>query len=450
MASHFTFLNTSHAPSLGAVEAKKMRSHITRTNFARRRQRFAKERQKLHAAQSRHSGLQVLPEARLQHTSDALEESAWPDLDPTCDRPFSTMSDYPNSSVAYLLHEFRPIIFPAGTGTPGSDRETVWVNLLLSEPALIEASMSIGLKYFPKWRNAWGVHAGDIHKIRAIKMINSSLGTAAGLTDGILGAVFTLTYAERLANNDAAVEVHTQGLAQMIRLRRSSGNNPFPTWFSDFLLHDSIGQSISSQNDSHNKLMQALRNEDHPTSMDVSRISDGLDHLRRTINDYHASPNPPALVRLNIEYQVECLQLDVEVLLASEEHHVRTLRCAFRLFLLLMWPSKPNGTIQTLADELRYALTEPHIRLCSSMALTIWEFFVGALAAEAPGETRSWFIDRLGDIFKPRHATEWRHVVDILSKAFMPPECLLEKCRVVWQEVDRAQVGENDEAITID
>jgi hypothetical protein len=88
------------------------------------------------------------------------------------------------------------MIFPAGTGAPGSSREASWISLLQSEPALVEASVSIALRHNPRRQNPKGFREASICKGRAIKLINERLDTPLGLTDGVLSAVFTLTYAE--------------------------------------------------------------------------------------------------------------------------------------------------------------------------------------------------------------------------------------------------------------
>lgn len=74
--------------------------------------------------------------------------------------------------------------------------EAAWLHLLQSEPALVEASVAIGLKHSPKHQYAWGHREAAICKGKAIQMINQKLDTPSGLTDGVLSAVFTLTYAE--------------------------------------------------------------------------------------------------------------------------------------------------------------------------------------------------------------------------------------------------------------
>ncbi|KAJ4256267.1 hypothetical protein NW762_009347 [Fusarium torreyae] len=250
MAPPFTFVNVSNAPGLGPKEAKQMRAHITKTNFAKRRQRLAKEKQDYRTTQSsKDPRLLIFDEQR--RLMQKWVEAA---LDPGSDSLLTSMADPIFSPIGYLLHDFRPLIFPAGTGAPGSVREKEWINLLESEPALVEASVAIALRHCPKHRNTWGPREAAIRKGRAIKLINQRLDTPAGLTDGVLSAVFTLTYAEvsgpqskplaftdcclfQLLGSDAeARSVHIQGLAQMVRVRRSSGNNTIPSWFCDFIL----------------------------------------------------------------------------------------------------------------------------------------------------------------------------------------------------------------------
>ncbi|EEU36746.1 uncharacterized protein NECHADRAFT_51893 [Fusarium vanettenii 77-13-4] len=432
MPLQLTFLNTSDAPGLGAVETKQMRAHITKTNFARRRQRLAKERQQKKVQEIHERDLIARPEKPMSGNEATPQAPTAPPLDPGSEMLLSTRSRDPNNSISYLLYEFRPIVFPAGYGYPGSERETVWVDQLLAEPALIEASMAIGLKYTPRHRTPWTSREADIRKCMAISMINKRLDTAAGLSDGMLGAVFTLAFAERLASDEKALEVHIQGLAQMIRLRRAAGITRVPSC-------DSIGQAVTSTNGSHEKLMQALRNEDNPTSMDVSRITSGISQLRKALDEFSVTKIPSKSEILNIEHQVDCLKLEVEVVLGSDDQYIRTLRFALQLFLLLSWLSRPETDFGLLAEDLRHSLAKPQIRLCSSVEPTIWQFFVGAVAAEKSMETRNWYINRLQAVFDAMQVTKWTEVVQLLDRTFMPDMGLLERFKLVWQEIGMGQ-----------
>ena len=94
-----------------------------------------------------------------------------------------------------MLSKFRPFSF-GEDGIGGSSREADWVNLVRSEPALVEASVSIALQHSSENTDTRSLQRAVLHKGRAIQMINRKLGTPSGLADGLLSAVFTLTYAE--------------------------------------------------------------------------------------------------------------------------------------------------------------------------------------------------------------------------------------------------------------
>ncbi|SPJ74253.1 uncharacterized protein FTOL_03983 [Fusarium torulosum] len=251
-----------------------------------------------------------------------------------------------------VVCEFRPMIFPAGTGAPGSSREASWIGLLQSEPALVEASVTIALRHCPRRQNPKGFREASLCKGRAIKLINERLNTPLGLTDGVLSAVFTLTFAELLESDGEARKVHIQGLAQMIKVRRSSGNNALPSWFCDFLLYDSIGNSILSASYANQPLIQALRNEDDPNKLDFTTLRDEIDILRQSIDKYHESRPPKKQEAAIIRSEVTRLQLEIDTLMGSQENFVRSLHDSLQLFLLLLWPTEKASRLEVLAGEL--------------------------------------------------------------------------------------------------
>ncbi|ETS80700.1 hypothetical protein PFICI_08229 [Pestalotiopsis fici W106-1] len=424
MGLQLTFLNTSHAPTQGAAETKRMRAHVNKVNFAKRRQR-------------------LIEEQRGKHDTDAISKFATPELHKrkgpsyiSADQPLLTMTNHTTSSIHYLLCQFRPFVFPEGIGGPGSAAEAAWVHLLLSEPALVEASVSIGLKHNPRRQCMWGLRESAIRKGRAIKMINERLDTPSGLTDGLLSAVFTLTWAEHLGSDANAMKIHSEGLAQMIKLRRLSGNNDVPPWLSDFLLYASMAHNIPAARDMHKQLIQALCDNNTPDLMDINYIQSQIDRLCQDIDAYHADSKEKDQRKARIDVQFRRLQSDVDTLLRTQDHHIRTLRRSIQLFLLLLWPSTAQHELRTLAKDLRQALEEPHIRLCSTVDLPVWQFSVGASAADPQGDTRSWFIDRLTDLSVTMNVRMLEQGTASLASSFMPDACVLEKFKAIWRQVD--------------
>ncbi|KAH6963114.1 hypothetical protein DER45DRAFT_552475 [Fusarium avenaceum] len=434
MAPPFTFVNVSNAPGLGPKEAKQMRGHITKVNFAKRRQRLSKEKDSKKPVRSA-QGLDLSKvDAQGLWLEQQMMGSAFT-FDPACDRLLSHEIDPMSSPVDYLVCEFRPMIFPAGTGAPGSSREASWISLLQSEPALVEASVSIALRYSPRRQNPKGFREASICKGRAIKLINERLDTPLGLTDGVLSAVFTLTFAELLESDGEARKVHIGGLAQMIKVRRSSGNNALPSWFCDFLLYDSIGNSILSASYANQPLIQALRNEDDPNKTDFTTLRDEIGILRQLIDRYHASPTPKKQEAAIIHSEVTRLQLEIDTLMGSQENFVRSLHDSLQLFLLLLWPTEKARHLEVLAEELKYALLQPHMRLCSSMHLLVWQLFVGATAARPSSEVRSWYITRLREVLTSLSAGGQATAMETLTESFSPDKYLLEKFKAVWREL---------------
>ncbi|EGU74901.1 hypothetical protein FOXB_14581 [Fusarium oxysporum f. sp. conglutinans Fo5176] len=395
MAPSFTFVNVSNAPGLGPKEAKQMRGHITKTNFAKRRQRLGKPKNKGNTASpsSPSSALTALGERQLRHA-----------LEPVADSLLVRMIEPTYSPVEYLLCEYRALIFPAGLGSPGSNREADWIALLHSEPALVEASMAIAIRHSPRLQRTQGIREASL-----------------------------------LESDVKARDVHIQGLAQMIKVRRSLGNTAIPSWFGDFILYDSIGHTILSASYSNLPLINALRNEDDPKQMDVAAIRSDANDLRQLIDNYHASTTLKRDTAAIIRYEVHRLQLKVDTLLGSQEHYIRSLHDSLQLFLSLLWPIEERRSLDIKAENLKYALLQPHIRLCSSMQLLVWQLFVGAAAAEPASEVRSWYVIRLREVVSSMRIGGQDVAMETLTAVFAPDARLLEKFKAVWDEVSLGQ-----------
>ncbi|KAF5638915.1 hypothetical protein F25303_7521 [Fusarium sp. NRRL 25303] len=395
MAPSFTFVNVSNAPGLGPKEAKQMRGHITKTNFAKRRQILGQQKKKSNNAQysTPSSAMIKLDERQLRH-----------ELKPVAHGSLIRMVEPTSSPVEYLLCEYRALIFPAGLGSPGSNREADWIALLHSEPALVEASMAIAIRHSPRLQRTQGIHEASL-----------------------------------LGSDAIARDVHIQGLAQMIKVRRSLGNTAIPSWFGDFILYDSIGHTILSASYSNLPLIDALRNEDDPKQMDVAAIRSDVNDLRQLIDKYHSSTTPKKDTAVIIRYEVHRLQLKVDTLLGSQEHYIRSLHDSLQLFLSLLWPIEGRRSLDIKAENLKYALLQPHIRLCSSMQLLVWQLFVGAAAAEPTSEVRSWYVIRLREVVSAMRIGGQDVAMETLAAVFAPDARLLEKFKTVWDEVSFGQ-----------
>ncbi|KPM41358.1 hypothetical protein AK830_g5175 [Neonectria ditissima] len=425
MTTPFTFVNTSNAPRLGSSEAKQMRAHVTKTNFAQRRRRLAVERQQKGATETR-------PDGDESTQRRVARRSAPPS--PSLDLQLCSRAGDPHTSIRFLLTEFRPLVFPAGNGLPGSVNEALWVRLVLSEPALMDASMAVGMRHWPgKTRGAASVCA-DVHMLRAVSAINRRLdAAAAGLTDGILAAVFTLALSERLINNETAWNIHVNGLSQMVKLRQSNGNNALPPWFSNFLIHDSINEMIAIPAAPLGKFIDALRSPGAPSGEIIFHISCSMKQLREELNHYYAHPAAVESLSQQIGCRVSDLSSVLEPFLDAEGPSIRAWAVAIQSFLYLSWPPSSEGVcLHGMARKLRHALGEPEIRLCASIEMTVWEYFIGAIAADEGSEAREWYVVRLRRMFVSMKVCEWKTVLQRLEKAIMPDVRLLESFKGTW------------------
>lgn len=202
---------------------------------------------------------------------------------------------------------------------------------------------------------------------------------------------------------------------------------------------DSIGHTILSASYSNLPLINALRNEDDPKQMDVAAIRSDANDLRQLIDNYHASTTLKRDTAAIIRYEVHRLQLKVDTLLGSQEHYIRSLHDSLQLFLSLLWPIEERRSLDIKAENLKYALLQPHIRLCSSMQLLVWQLFVGAAAADPASEVRSWYVIRLREVVSSMRIGGQDVAMETLTAVFAPDARLLEKFKTVWDEVSFGQ-----------
>lgn len=118
-----------------------------------------------------------------------------------------------------------------GFRSPLGEREQFWFELFIAEPALIEASVAIGEKNWSP--NVASKRRAEVHFSIAVNTVIQRIQSRQAQTDGVLAAVITLAFGERLARNDAAWKIHIDGLAQIIRERHAQGIYAMPLWFLD-------------------------------------------------------------------------------------------------------------------------------------------------------------------------------------------------------------------------
>lgn len=95
-----------------------------------------------------------------------------------------------------VFRYFRPLLLTLASDKATLLRERSWIQLNFSEPALLEASLAWASLYHGLIGSGSVINA-DVHQAKAINIINTRLNDpATAVTDGVLGAVYTLAYCE--------------------------------------------------------------------------------------------------------------------------------------------------------------------------------------------------------------------------------------------------------------
>jgi hypothetical protein len=96
-----------------------------------------------------------------------------------------------------VLEGIEPLVSPASSQAPYGLTEKVWADALLSEPALLNASMFIKLRFFSEHVTASIIQRATVHICNAISIINERLSAPRTChSDGMLAAVFMLGIGE--------------------------------------------------------------------------------------------------------------------------------------------------------------------------------------------------------------------------------------------------------------
>uniref|UniRef100_A0A0B7KMJ6 Uncharacterized protein n=1 Tax=Bionectria ochroleuca TaxID=29856 RepID=A0A0B7KMJ6_BIOOC len=350
-----TFLNTTDAPRLSSTNAREARAHVTKINFKQRRQRLAIERLK------RRKESTTVAQERTGSIEDACVAGfKEPSISP---QVFCLPAD-PDQSIRFLLHEFRPLVFPAQTGAASSPSEFEWITLLRSEPALVEACMYVALEHWPSGPCWEQKRQAAVHLCKTLNMVNSRLNSGQGLSDGVIGAVFVLTFGERLSKNEATLEIHLNGLSKMVNQRREQGLYKIPSWFLDLLLYDSVQEVIPSTPVRKERIVAALRKRDVRTLGAISHISHKIHQIRQNIEDLVSYPSSFSSATGDIEGTISSVQEELRPLFNSSVAYIASVSRAISLFLLLSWPSTRFVDHASCAKHLQDALSEPRVTLC--------------------------------------------------------------------------------------
>ncbi|KAI0858865.1 hypothetical protein F4860DRAFT_287598 [Xylaria cubensis] len=426
----FTFVTAVGTAGLSETAAKQMRSHVTKSNFAKRRARIA--RTKTEAANKRFR--QLPPESPRQSIvttcGSGLRALRTP-FQPPC-----------RDDCTRILSMKWSLLFLDGSEYPGTAKEAAWIRLLLSEPALFESSMAIGLRHWSPCREYQMIACESSSK--ATETIIQRIGSGQGVTDAVIAAVLTMAFGERLVHNDLAWNIHIDGAVRLVRERISQGLPALSPWIEDFLAEDIINDMFGFPRFYHKKFVNAAHATHDVQCSVLIRIAGLCEKLAQWMQEMGTSRKYPQTSDFIIESIMQPMQDMLAQARAIREDGSPTIRSAcitIELIIFLSW-SSPQGAINltAVAKELKEAICAKQFRPCHYVELTSCQLMVGAIAADEGSSTRAWFMNRLKSAWQMVKSRGCNDAMEILEKNMVIETGLQAQFKSLWMELDNQSV----------
>ncbi|KAL3440351.1 hypothetical protein BJX65DRAFT_300536 [Aspergillus insuetus] len=409
-SAELTFLNTTGSSTLSQPTLKQMRAHITKANFAKRRQRIAGTV----SSQSRKKS------KRKSNTELAILRG------PTSGGDIGAL---------YKLQEF---VYLEGRHAPDGPSEAAWFNLIASDPALVEASMAVAVQ---QWSPdiSWQCQAHD-HMGKAVNLIKQAIMSTKSSTDGVLGAVFTMALGAALADDRFAWKIHIDGLTHIIRDRESRLADSLPSWVIDFVVQDSINGILGFPRIWHPSVINALSHYHDQRLSKLAALCDGVSRLKGMVDSHHEHALDSVLVAQAIEEPLAQLHYEARTLRTSDKIHIEAAARAIEIVLHLLWPTHSAAYLTLLASELRGVMQRFPIKGCPYMHMTCFQLMVGAIAAERGSPARTWFVDRISIAVRWMQLRGWPEPLRLLQERLVSDIGLNGRFKQLWTELSDPDV----------
>ncbi|KAL4866973.1 hypothetical protein BDV12DRAFT_128513 [Aspergillus spectabilis] len=400
-SSNFTFVNTTGTSSLSGPAAKRMRAHITRFNFAKRRERITGTKVTETGSKAKRRRRQIIP-------VNSTPEAVLPHLPVQLNPPANTAA----------FHKLQELVFLEGRHLPDSPSEAAWFNLIASEPALVEASLAVAVRQWSP-EHAWQVKA-EHHSYIAVTLIKERITSISTRTDGILGAVATMAFGASLAHDDLARKIHIDGLAQIIRDRMSRDPHLLPSWFVDLIVVDSINSIMDFPRVWHRSVIDALGEYHGQRIQKLADICESVAQLRKVIDAQHTHPLNAIAIAREIEEPVARLHYEARGLRTTDNPYIDSAARAIELVLYLLWPTQSRAHLTYLAGGLKDAIARFPIKGCPYMDLSSFLVMIGAVAADKGSAARAWFVNRISKAVRWMQTRGWHEPLELLEKRLGP------------------------------
>ncbi|RYC59100.1 hypothetical protein CHU98_g7107 [Xylaria longipes] len=421
----FTFVTAVGTAGLSEAAAKQMRSHVTKANFAKRRARVARTRKEA----TTKSSCQLSPERSGHSIVTSGSGSGATQI------PFQQMR---GECYSRTLSMKWSLLFLDGSEYPGTANEAAWISLLISEPALVESSLAIGLRHWPPERDCQQI-ACELSS-KAAETIIQRIGSGRGASDAVLAAVLTMAFGERLVHNDLAWNIHIDGAVQLIYERISRGLPSLAPWLEDLLIKDIINDVFGFPRFYHKKLVNAIRTVHGVQCSSLIRMEGLCENLARWMQEINASrkyPQKSDFIMEHIMQPMHDVLSQARAIRAEGSPALQASCIAVELIIWLSWSSQPGAiNLTAVASELKDAIYASQFRPCCYSDLTSCQLMLGAMAADEGSPTRAWFMDRLRSAWQMVKSRGCSDVTDILERNMIFKTSLEAQFESLWMELD--------------
>ncbi|KAI0426241.1 hypothetical protein F5Y09DRAFT_71434 [Xylaria sp. FL1042] len=417
----FTFVTAVGTAGLSDTAAREMRSHVTKSNFAKRRARLNKTRTEMTDQSACQSPLEKAV------TSGSGSRSLQTPSQQTCR----------DSYTRYLSSKWS-LLFLDGSEYPSTANEAAWISLLMSEPALVESSMAFGLRH-------WSPD-GDYQQIachyssKATENIIQRIGSGRAATDAVLAAVLTMAFGERLVHNDLAWNIHIDGAVHMVNERILQDLPALPPLLETILIVDIANDVFGFPRFYHRRFVSAAHIAQGAQYSSLIRLAEICENLARWMTRIEASRRCPQKSDFIMEHIMQPMHdiLSQAQTLGTDANATLQASCiTVELIIYLSWGSL-NGVVNltTVASELKEAICASQFRPCCYSDLTSCQLMIGAMAADKGSQVRAWFIDRLKSAWRVVKSRGCNDVMDVLERNMTFRTSLKTRFKLLWMELD--------------
>ncbi|KAI1362984.1 hypothetical protein F5Y08DRAFT_310805 [Xylaria arbuscula] len=417
-----TFVTTVGTSGLSESAAKQMRSHVTRSNFAKRRARLAQKNREAR----RRTSCQPSP-ANLERDTAGLSASLYTPPQPTN-----------GDSYTQIISSKWSLFFLDGSEYPSSTSEQAWINLLVSEPALVESSLAFALRHWSPGNDYQQIACNFSSK--ATKTIIQRIASGRGVSDAVLAAILTMAFGERIVHNDVAWNVHIDGAVQLVTERASRGLPALSPLLEHLLIKDTINAVFGFPRFYHKKFVDAARAtqcDQWSSLINIVELCERLTQWMEVVDNSRATPQTSEFIMTNIIQpmyeilsQARSLRIDGDLILQAS--------CiCVELIVYLSWNCLPSSiNLTAIACELKEVISSTQFRPCCYSDLTCCQLMLGALAADEDSPTRTWFTKRLSSAWRMVKSRGCNDGMSILDKNMGFKAGLESRFKYLWTELE--------------